>query len=124
MPVVEKKVKIYKDIGERWNCNLQKKGSLGSVVFRVCILSAKGKDSYKCLSEVWVREYSDLFDNFETYGELGQNPPSSISVVIATLASKIKTWSVQLTFIDCVLFNTDHCPISFTLKAFLHMVNV
>lgn len=73
------------------------------------------------LSEVWLQEYAVLFDDFEAYGELAQKPLSC--VVIATLTGKSKTWSVQLMFKDCVLFRIDHCPTSFTLKVFLHMVN-
>lgn len=53
-----------------------------------------------------------------------KNPLSCVSVVIATLTSKIKTCTAQLMFTDCVLFRTDHCPTSFTSKVFFHMVNI
>lgn len=117
-------MKTYKDVDDRWNCNLPKKRPHGPVVFMTCILSVKGKDSSECLSKVWLQEYCVLFDDFEAYGELTQQTLPCVSVFIATLTSKIKTCSVRLMFIDCFLFRTDHCPTSFTLKGFLHMVNI
>jgi len=47
-----------------------------------CILSVKGKDSSECLSEAWLQEYSVLFDDFETYGELTQKPLCCVSVML------------------------------------------